>query len=112
MHEMSIAQSIVEIVDDVVKGRADSVEKVFVEVGALVAVVPDSLEFCYDAITSGTPLEGSKLVIREIPIRVRCSDCERESEVESFVFRCPACDGRSLKMLSGNEFSVTEIEVA
>ena len=112
MHELSIAQSIVEIVGDVVGEKPDSVEKVFVEVGTLVAVVPDSLEFCYEAITSGTPLEKSKLVIREIPIRVQCSDCQHSSEVDSFVFRCPACDSRSLKMLSGNEFSVTEIEVA
>jgi hydrogenase nickel incorporation protein HypA/HybF len=112
MHEMSLAQSIVEIVDDVAAGRAESVEQVFVEVGTLVAVVPDSLEFCYTAITSGTPLERSQLVIRVIPIRVQCSDCKLSSEVESFVFRCPSCDSGSLQMLSGNEFSVTEIEVA
>jgi hydrogenase nickel incorporation protein HypA/HybF len=112
MHEMSIAQSIVEIVGEVTAGKTESVEQVFVDVGTLVAVVPDSLEFCYEAITAGTALESSKLVIREIPIRVQCSDCRHSSEVESFVFRCPSCDGRSLQVLSGNEFSVTEIEVA
>lgn len=112
MHEMSLAQSIVEIVDDVAKDRLDAVEQVFVDVGTLVAVVPDSLRFCYSAITSGTALEGSTLVIREIPIRVQCADCKEESEVASFVFRCPQCDGRSLQVVSGNEFTVTEIEVA
>jgi hydrogenase nickel incorporation protein HypA/HybF len=111
MHEMSIAQNIVEIVDDASGGKPDIVEQVFVDVGTLVAVVPDSLEFCYSAITAGTPLEQSRIVIRVIPVRVHCAECDRTSEVESFVFRCPGCDGTSLQVLSGNELSVTEIEV-
>ena len=111
MHEMSIAENIVEIVDDATRGNAGIVEQVFVDVGTLVAVVPDSLEFCYAAITAGTPLERSRLVIRVIPIRVRCRDCGGTSEVESFVFRCPGCDGTALEVLSGNELSVKEIEV-
>lgn len=111
MHEMSIAQNIVEIVDEAAAGKADTVEQVFVEVGTLVAVVPDSLEFCYGAITAGTPLERSRLVIKVVPIRVQCNDCNQTSDVESFVFKCEGCGGTSLQVLSGNELSVTEIEV-
>lgn len=112
MHELSIAEGILDIVRETLRDRPDAVvEKVFVDVGALVAVVPDSLDFCYGAITAGTPLAASELVIREVPIAVRCRDCGGQSEVESFVFRCPHCDGRRLETLSGNELSVTGIEV-
>jgi len=112
MHELSIAEGILDIVNDTIQGTPHSVvEKVFVDVGTLVAVVPDSLDFCYTAITAGTPLEGSELVIRQVPIRVRCRDCRGESEVQSFVFRCPHCDGGALETLTGNELSVTGIEV-
>lgn len=112
MHELSIAQGILDIVRETLRERPDAVvERVFVDVGALVAVVPDSLDFCYGAITAGTPMEKSELVIREVPISVRCRDCGGESAVESFVFRCPHCDGSSLETLSGNELSVTGIEV-
>jgi hydrogenase nickel incorporation protein HypA/HybF len=112
VHELSIAEGILEIVTDTVRSAPGAVvEKVFVDVGTLVAVVPDSLDFCYTAITADTPLEGSRLVIRQVPICVRCRDCGGESEVQSFIFRCPHCDGGALETLSGNELSVTEIEV-
>lgn len=112
MHELSIAEGILDIVRDTIQREPGAVvEKVFVDVGALVAVVPDSLDFCYTAITAGTPLEGSELVIREVPISVRCRECGGSSEVKSFIFRCPHCDGGALETLSGNELSVTGIEV-
>jgi hydrogenase nickel incorporation protein HypA/HybF len=112
MHELSIAEGILEIVNETIRDEPGAVvEKVFVDVGILVAVVPDSLDFCYTAITSETPLQGSQLVIRQVPICVRCRDCGGESEVQSFIFRCPHCDGGALETLSGNELSVTGIEV-
>jgi hydrogenase nickel incorporation protein HypA/HybF len=112
VHEMSIAQSIVEIVEDALGDEpASGVERVLVRVGALVAVVPHSLTFCYQAITEGTALAGSELVVEEVPVRVRCNACGREDELESFVFRCRGCGGTRLTTLSGDELVVGHIEV-
>jgi hydrogenase nickel incorporation protein HypA/HybF len=112
MHEMSIAQNIVEIVENALRDEVTPcVEKVVVKVGQLVAVVPDSLDFCYTAITQGTRLADSELVIEEIPCQVRCKDCEGTSEIEAFVFRCPHCESSELETLSGNELLVSHIEV-
>ncbi|MFQ5632776.1 MAG: hydrogenase maturation nickel metallochaperone HypA, partial [bacterium] len=100
MHEMSIAQSIVEIVEETLQGEVNpKVSKVFVKIGELVAVVPESLDFCYTVITEGTPLANSKLIIEEVPVTVRCNGCGKESRVEGFVFRCPHCLGSDLKIL-------------
>jgi len=61
MHEMSIAQNILEIVESALSENPGSrLKKVVVKAGELVAVVPESLQFCYQAITAGTPLEGSE----------------------------------------------------
>ena len=112
MHEMSIAQNIIDIVSDAIGDEEpERVDKVGVRIGKLVAVVPDSLQFCFEAITSGTPLEGAELVIEEVPIRVHCDPCAADAEVESFVFRCPRCGGGELRVLSGNELTVGYIEV-
>ena len=112
MHEMSIAQSIVEIVEDVRREHGDPrVEKVFVTIGKLVGIVPDSLEFSFQAITAGTRLDGAELVIEKVPIRARCRGCDHTFEVESFVFRCERCEGTSLEIVAGNELVVREIEV-
>lgn len=112
MHEMSIAQSIVEIVEEAITNEPGArVDKVVVRIGRMVAVVPDSLLFCYDAITEGTALAGSALEIDEIPAEVRCRVCGKTTRVEDFVFRCRHCGGSELTTISGNEMSVSHIEV-
>lgn len=112
MHEMSIAQSIVEIVEDVLGEQGNpGVEKVFVTVGRMAGVVPESLAFSFEAITAGTRLEGAELVIENIPVRARCRNCGHAWEVESYVFRCERCEGTDLDVVNGDELAVREIEV-
>jgi hydrogenase nickel incorporation protein HypA/HybF len=112
MHEMSIAQNILEIVEDALRDEVEpQVEKVFVEIGQLVAIVPDSLDFCYTALAQGTRLADSKLIISEVPIQIRCENCERTSRVELFDFCCPHCGNTQLETLTGNELAVSHIEV-
>lgn len=112
MHEMSIAQNIIEIVTDTVKEHPNArVEKVVVDVGVLTAVVPESLEFCYTAIIAGTPLENSRIEIHTIPVRVKCHQCQEESSLDSFIFECPNCGSSKLTELSGRELNIRHIEV-
>jgi hydrogenase nickel incorporation protein HypA/HybF len=109
---MSIARDIVEIVEEAVRDEpAARVERVVVRVGAMVSVVPDSLSFCYEAITDGTPLAGSRLVVDEVPVRVCCNTCHYTGGLKGFVFRCERCGGTALSVLSGSELIVAHIEV-
>jgi hydrogenase nickel incorporation protein HypA/HybF len=111
MHELSIAQNIVEIVQQYAPaGR--SVQVVRVALGQLSGVVPESLEFCFQAVVSDSPLEGAQLQIDEIPLRVRCRACGAEFPVEWAAFVCGSCSGTDLEILSGTELKVTEIELA
>ncbi|RMG38296.1 MAG: hydrogenase maturation nickel metallochaperone HypA [Methanobacteriota archaeon] len=112
MHEMSIAQNIIDIVNETLREYPNSrVEKVVVDVGVLTAVVPESLEFCYSAITAGTPLENSVLEIHHIPLRIKCNSCQKESSLDSFIFVCPSCGSSELTELSGRELNIRHIEV-
>jgi hydrogenase nickel incorporation protein HypA/HybF len=109
---MSIAQNIVEIVEEVLQeNNASKVSKVFVEIGELMAIVPDSLDFCYRAITEGTRLEGSRLMIKEVAVTVHCENCYKDSRIEGFVFQCPFCNSQSLRIITGKELAISEIEV-
>ncbi len=74
-------------------------------------MVPESLQFCYQALTAGTPLESSGLRIEVIPVRARCESCGREFRIESFFFVCPHCESAQVKVLSGQELQVSELEV-
>ncbi|NOX38749.1 MAG: hydrogenase maturation nickel metallochaperone HypA [Calditrichaeota bacterium] len=112
MHEMSVAQSIVQIVEEVLQEqKAHRVLKVVVRIGELVAVVPESLQFCYRAITEGTELGDSELVIQTVPVRAVCQACGREFSPETPFFICPFCESTRVHLLQGQELQVSELEV-
>jgi hydrogenase nickel incorporation protein HypA/HybF len=112
MHELSIAESIVDIVrQHVAPDRLCAVRSVGVKVGACSGVVPDSLEFSYQAITSGTPLAQSMLALECIPFVVRCRQCSRESANADGIILCSACGSFDTIILSGRELQMKEIEL-
>ena len=112
MHEMSIAQSIISIVDETLeRERYQVLREVVVEVGELVAVVPESLEFCYKAITENTKYQDSKLIINILPLMGRCRNCDAMSQVERFDFVCSKCQGRDLDIIQGQELNICHLEV-
>jgi len=109
---MSIAQNIIEIVEDISRENGvKNVKKVIVKIGKLVAVVPDSLLFCYETLTTGTHLENSELKINILPIMGKCNSCGKEFEVESYIFACPFCESTEVKILQGQELNISELEV-
>jgi len=112
MHELSIAQSIVDIVQQHLP-PADGVHvtRVRLTLGAMAGVVADSLEFCFGAITQGTQLEGAVLEIEHTPLTARCAECGREGEIEPTLFACPSCGSNRLTILTGREMQVRDIEV-
>ena len=79
--------------------------------GALAAVVEDSLQFCWGVSTEGTPLAGAKLVIRTIPVVVHCEDCNLDSEIGVQSFRCPKCGGLTADLRQGRELEIESIEI-
>jgi len=112
MHELSIATDIMEIVkENLPADGGGHVRSVKVRIGELAAVIPDSLEFCFDAITKGTSLEGAKLEIEKINIVAHCEACGTDSEIENLLFKCKECGGSEVKIVSGDELKVIELEV-
>ncbi len=112
MHELSIAENILEIVNENLPASGGGrVKYVKVRIGDMAGVVPDSLDFCFTAITKGTQLEHAKLKIEKTGIAAHCNVCGRDSRVEGLVFRCPLCDSSDVRIISGNELQVVEIEV-
>lgn len=110
MHELSIAQNILEIVHLYVPAdELENVQFVKVKVGDVAGVVPDSLIFGYEAITADTPLENSKLDIENIPFKVLCSMCSKIFSNELGIIICPECNSSNSKILSGMELQVTEV---
>jgi hydrogenase nickel incorporation protein HypA/HybF len=112
MHEMSIAQNIVDIVIDTMrKHNGAEVQEVGVDIGELVAVVPESLEFCYNVLIEETPLAGSELKISVLPLMGICKNCTKEVHIENMIFLCPHCKSTNIEIFQGKELKISYLEV-
>ena len=112
MHELSVATQIADLVTRVMEDNsAERVGEVAVEIGTLSCIDPDSLTFCFEAITKGTRLENARLKIEEIKPRAKCRACHAEYEVSWDDFRCKACGSSEFDILVGSDISVREVEV-
>jgi hydrogenase nickel incorporation protein HypA/HybF len=113
MHEASIAQGIIETVQQL---RADGTAsgrllKVFIRVGRLTAVIPDNLCFLYGVMVEETELAGSSLEIEMIPISGRCRACGEQFEIDEPSFLCRHCRSPEVEILSGRELEIAALEV-
>jgi hydrogenase nickel incorporation protein HypA/HybF len=109
MHEMSITQGIIEICEQHAGGRR--VLSLNVEIGELSSVVPDAVEFCFEACSRGTLLEGARLNIVRVPGRGHCLDCATDTPLTTAFGSCTRCGGYRVTIESGEEMRVREIEV-
>ena len=111
---MSIAQSILAIVQEEMEKHPDAtLKKVIVANGALAGIVSDALIFGWEAVTMETPLQGSVLVVNEIPIKVSCGGCQKEFTPEDKLYMpCPDC-GLEIghKVLQGKELQIEGLEI-
>lgn len=109
MHELSITRSVVEICERYAEGGR--VTSVTLEIGDLSGVVQEAVEFCFDACTRGTVLEGARLCIERVTARGRCHGCGNEFIVAAYHDLCPACGAFGVELLCGEELRVKELEV-
>lgn len=112
MHEMSLTESVVEILQDEARRQGYSrVKKVWLEIGVLSGVEPEAMEFCFDVVTRGTLAEGAHLEIIRAPGQGWCLDCEKTVALSERFGACPECGGYKVQMTGGDEMRVKELEV-
>lgn len=113
MHELSIATSIVESVTESAAAYPGArVLEVRLRVGVLASVVEDSLRFCWTIVTEDTPLAGSRLIVRTLPIIVHCAACNTESELTGVQnFHCPRCGQLAADFRQGRELEIESFEI-
>jgi hydrogenase nickel incorporation protein HypA/HybF len=113
MHELSIAASIVESVTESAAAYPGAhVKVVRLRVGALASVIEDSLMFCWELATEGSPLAGAALVIHMLPVIVHCDACNADTELAGVQsFRCPKCGELAADLRQGRELEIESIEL-
>jgi len=112
MHELSVAQRIIEITQEqAAKAGLTRVTAIKLRIGGLTTVVPEALNFCFSFAAEGTPAAGAELVIEEIPAEAKCNACGKVFPVtEAYFLVCPSCSSPDTTLLRGQELDLMSIE--
>lgn len=113
MHELSIAVSIIEMVQEEIERRGGvRVYAVHLKLGPLSGVVPEALETSYEIASEDTVLKGSRLLIEKVPVTVYCPNCDTQRQLESIQdFTCPECGVPTPNVVHGKELEVVSLEI-
>lgn len=112
MHEMSLAEGILELVEETARReKAQRVKTIVLEIGQLASVETSALEFCFAAVAAAGPAGEARLVIVEVPGAGECLACGRVVSMESLFGVCPDCGSHRLQATAGTEMRVREIEI-
>lgn len=110
MHEMAMAESILDIALRSAP-EATKITLIKVIIGEMSGLVPESLHFCFDMVTKGSPAEGAKLEMEITPLLGNCRDCGAQFPIENYRFICPKCNSAGVEITSGRELRVDYLEV-
>lgn len=93
--------------------RADAVRisSIRMRIGGLAGVVPDALQFAFEAITPGTLAEGATLEVEAVAVRAHCGPCDADFEPLAVFYECPRCGVPSGDIRAGSEIEVVAVEV-
>ena len=113
MHELSVTQSILDIVlRHSQQAGAQRIVAINLVIGDLTGFVDDSIQFYFDFLSKGTPAEGAVLRFDRVPPRVRCHSCHTVfTPPNSRLWSCPECEALGSEVIAGKEFFVASIEI-
>ena len=104
MHELSLVNSLLDIVDDY--GRRSAFSRVLslhLSMGRLSCADRQSLQFAFDVQARGTKAEGARLDIDVLPAVIYCFSCGSETQQDRFDALCPKCSGNQVTLTGGTE---------
>jgi len=112
MHELAVAQALVEQVDAVISQHsATQASLIRVRIGPLAGVVPELLATAFPLAAAGSRMEHAQLEFAHAPIRVRCQTCGAETEALMNRLLCGACGDWHTQVISGDELLLESVEL-
>ncbi|KTD19224.1 hydrogenase maturation nickel metallochaperone HypA [Legionella jordanis] len=112
MHELSLCQRILDVVNEYLNGvSCQRVKIIHLEVGQLKAINPMALTFAFEVLTKGSKLENACLDIYEIEGLAICDNCHKTVKLKHYGEPCNYCHQYHLTLLQGDELRLKSMEV-
>ncbi len=121
MHEMPVTQALLNMALEHANGHR--ITGIYLEVGRLSAIVPESVEVFFDFLSRGTSAEGAELHFEILPVEMTCMDCGRQADLSEWADDQPVvimqkafargceCGSRNLRVTGGVRFGLVSIDV-
>jgi hydrogenase nickel incorporation protein HypA/HybF len=112
MHEMALAESVIDIVERAARAHAAAaVRAVRLEIGRLSHVEPDTLRFAFDVVKRNGVAHGARLEIVATEGTAWCMKCCETVALARLGDACPRCGSYQLQVTAGDELRVKDIEI-
>jgi hydrogenase nickel incorporation protein HypA/HybF len=112
MHELSVTEALLSLaLEHAQRAQAERITDVYIVIGQLSAVIDESVQFYWDAISAGTPAAGAALHFRRVPTSLRCQACGHRYAPAAEVLACPACGSVRVRLTSGDELYLEALDV-
>jgi hydrogenase nickel incorporation protein HypA/HybF len=113
MHELYLAESILNIVHDyAAKQHFSKVNSISLSFGRLSCIESKSLQFAFEVQAKDTLAEKASLEFKMLPAVIHCFSCEKDLEVETYSAICPNCGGKEVILTGGTEeLRILEMDV-
>ena len=121
MHEMSVTQAMLDLALE--HAKSQRITDIYLRVGRMSFVVPESVEFYFEYLSRGTVAEGATLHFETAPLELTCTDCGREADLSDWADDQPRaimvealargcrCGSSNLRVTGGTGFDMVSLEV-
>ena len=110
MHEMTVAQSLIQIISDEAAKHNAKPLAAKISCGTLNPINDEALRFAFEAIGKDTLCEGIKIQIEHIPLRAKCKDCGEDFNIEISNPQCDSCSGECFELMPDAPLMLEEID--
>lgn len=111
MHETSLMEQVLRIAEsELAMYQVSKVNELELEIGVLANVIPEALEFAFEALGPGTLCKGARLKLVTVPAALLCQDCGHEFHAEKLPAPCPNCESKEAKITGGTEVLLKSID--
>jgi len=111
MHELSLAENLVDQLVQTAAENALRVTRIVVIIGTYSGVERDAFEFAFPFAAEGTTVEGAELIIETSSLCVECRACQAISHPKPTLLICTACGSNDVELTGGREFLIRSAEL-
>ncbi|BCD60306.1 MULTISPECIES: hydrogenase maturation nickel metallochaperone HypA [unclassified Nitratiruptor] len=115
MHEYSIVQSMLDLIEEnAKKHNATKVERVVMKIGVMSGVEAHLLKIAFDTFKEGTLCSDAELEMIIQPIIAKCRTCKKESRFEKneIFYECKQCGDVDLEIIDGEDMILMQLDMS